>query len=279
MTSSPDPKVVEEAEANFLSLLPHIQSHTGQILPCQVGERRELTGQGSCVFVSLNGRKFAVTCAHVLRGSGSSLIGASVVRDAAPPLGTPGTARSVSPTDTDERADLAAFEMNWFDPAAASKESYRLDGDVSPIGFEVVSRNLGTASFIGAVPGAGAGLGAGLHAPPSPGVLVTESPVYSAYGPIVGVTDDLIVANFAERANLAPPAGSSGMSSPITLSGGARDIRGMSGSGLWGKGKTGPVLLGILLRKASDNDDGAEHRICFRPIWKVVEWLSAIAAG
>ena len=225
-------------------------------------------GHASCVHVSVDGREFSISCQHVLRPNllyytGPTQLKVDQITDedmrkpAAPPL------RLVAEC---AMLDLALFKHPDLDLAKISKRSCVLEPDT--LTFERASRNKGSLGFIWGTPGFAARM-----AEYTDGTVYVNTPVYKAYGPIVTVEVDRITADFAETKLIEVKNVAGSPIESIQATGGARDLSGMSGSGLWVHWDSKFHLAGILRAREKGADTTASHIIEFTPVWRLTEWV------
>jgi hypothetical protein len=108
------------------------------------------------------------------------------------------------------------------------------------------------------------------------GLAYMEVITYSGLGPIVEVTENLVVTDHAEKQSLREGEPVISRIKNIVPTGGYRDISGCSGSGLWIM-TTEPILVGILCRpRAADSD---KHLIEFTPVWHLLKLADEILAN
>jgi hypothetical protein len=104
------------------------------------------------------------------------------------------------------------------------------------------------------------------------GLVYLNAPIYTAVGPLTQVTEHELIADMAEKEllfrNDANP-----VIKGTALTGGARDITGTSGSGLWFMLDKEPTALGMVLGRADPCPPGT-HLMRFTPVWSVRAWLS-----
>jgi hypothetical protein len=228
------------------------------------------SGLGSCVYLQFRGRTVAISCHHVLKANAEYHTGA----------------KRLSGTTIDEtnhaslelqlvascpELDVAVFDVGGFDLASIPKRALNCDsnGVLWPGAADACS---GLLTFIHAAPGF-----AVRSAQYPDGLLFLELPIYSAHGPIVTVSEEVIVGDFAESELIDVAADAIPRLSDFTPTGGTRDLSGMSGSGLWAySGGTEFKLIGILRGPDPANDPRTQHLIRFTPIWKVLEFLDRI---
>lgn len=223
-------------------------------------------GLASCIYVEWNGTPYAISCHHVLEEKREYIAGAKRVTGKTIDEEDSHAVAPLSLIGSDKSLDLALFDLNGLTLSSIPKQAHPLAQ--SRIDFERAKRNLQTVAFIHAVPGFGS---RGIQY--EDGLVFMQSPIYSAYGPIVEVSEDLIVADFAERELGELNVKDFPHLRDFTPTGGARDLSGMSGSGLWVFCTGGFALAGVLLGPEKNNDPKSQHLIRFTPIWKLVQWL------
>jgi hypothetical protein len=226
-------------------------------------------GLASCIYIEWSGGLYALSCHHVLAEERDYIAGAKQLKSQR--IAEAGTheVRPFRLIASDPALDLAVFSIEGLDISSLPKSAYQLSNN--RIDLKSASKNLGTVSFIGGVPGL---MARGTQY--NDGLVFMSLPSYSGYGPITEVTENQVVADFAEKELIELNDKDFPELKDLQPTGGARDLSGMSGSGLWVIDDDHFVLLGILLGPVRDNDPKDEHRIRFTPIWKVISWLKTI---
>ena len=230
-------------------------------------------GHASCVHVSVDGREFSVSCQHVLRPNllyytGPTQLKIDQITDedmrkpAVPPLQLVAECAML---------DLALFKHPGLDLAKISKRSFVLGPDT--LTFERASWNKGSLGFIWGTPGFAARM-----AEYTDGAVYVNTPVYKAYGPIVTVEVDRITADFAETKLIELKNAAGSPIEGIQATRGARDLSGMSGSGLWVRWDSNFHLAGILRAREKGSDTIASHIIEFTPVWRLTEWVRGLGS-
>lgn len=262
----------EETKTRIEPLLALRESQIGLFTDTvlKVDKTSGQVGQASCVYINWENKIYALSCQHILKPNCIYYSGAKKVDVSA----THFEAHNVPALNlvaSNENLDLALFDLNGLDISSIPRSAY----DILGVTFsrESVQKNLTCVSFIHGVPGFASSV-----IELSKGQVYMEAPIYSAYGPLVSVTDDVVVADFAEADLLEVDTKTYPQLKGFQASGGARDLRGMSGSGLWVPRATSFKLLGILLGRDPSTDPSSQHKIRFTPIWKVVEWLEKIVS-
>lgn len=226
-------------------------------------------GLASCLYIEWKGKVYALSCHHVLAESRKYISGAKrLQKNVIDESDTQGVRpfKLIAENDT---LDLALFSLEGLDISTIPKSAYELSDNA--IDSQLAAENLQTVSFIHAVAGFGA-----KGTQYEDGLVYMSLPIYSAYGPIVEVSENLIVADFAEKELIELNEKDFPKLKDFQPTQGTRDLSGMSGSGLWVIGGDRFVLLGILLGPTEDNDPETEHKIRFTPIWKVGSWLESL---
>lgn len=260
-----------QLNGKFTSVVP---KHTDVFLTLSqpVEGKSETKGIGSCVHLLYKGRNFIVTCDHVAK---ERCIYFTNPKGIATPCVPEGQHTLVSGLPLLERSkphDLAIFDgadlpmeqhgKTRFDLAKSAVVTHALLSD---------TKHNGLASFIYGVFGEQT---SGIVYPD--GLAYIEVITYSGLGPIVEVTEDMIVTDHAEKQNLLEGKPLIARIKNIVPTGGYRDISGCSGSGLWIM-KTEPILAGILCRPRVANSD--KHLIEFTPVWHLLKLLDEILAN
>lgn len=242
--------------------------HTDLVL-IKTGNR---CGQASCLHLLHEGRELSVSSAHILSQDALYFTGAKRL---ARPMMKEGETHSVPALEliaSDQPVDLCVFSHIGLDLSTIPKKSYDLAGN--SITFEMATKNIGTLAFIHATPGF-----ATRRFEYPDGVNLMLSPIYSAWGPIIRVERDVIVADFAERDLIELNTRGLPQLDNFAPSGGTRDLSGMSGSGLWVYHKEHFHLAGVMRGPAVENRELDMHAIAFTPIWVLKEWLGEVLSG
>lgn len=226
-------------------------------------------GLASCVYIEWKGTAYAISCHHILGEEREYIAGAKRLTSN---IISENDSHAVAPIeliDSDETLDLALFTLSGIDLPSIPKQVYALGENL--LNSENTAKNVGSVSFIHAVPGFT--LKGHQY---EDGLVFLKCPIYAAYGPIIEVSEDLIVGDFAEQQIIEINLKDCPEFKDFQPNGGTRDLSGMSGSGLWVICEKRFVLLGILLGVTADNKPASEHLIRFTPIWKVIAWLDAL---
>ena len=102
---------------------------------------------------------------------------------------------------------------------------------------------------------------------------MTNCLTYTACGGISKVSNELIQGDFAEK-EIGNDSLTDLDGNALPVTGGARDIRGMSGSGLWCFNQDDKLnLLGLLSHKDDLSCDRNQHLINCVPIWIITNHL------
>ena len=226
-------------------------------------------GQASCLFIEWKGTAYAVSCHHTLAELQEYIVGAKRLKGKAIKEDDTHEVAPLRLLGSDETLDLALFDLNGLTLLNIPKRAYSLSE--SRIDLKTTTKHLGGGAFIHGVPGFGT-----RGTQYDDGLVFLKCPIYSAYGPIVEVYEDLIVADFAEMELSELNDKDFPYLKDLEPTGGTRNLSGMSGSGLWVICNGGFVLLGILLGPTEDNRAKIEHRIRFTPVWKLIKWLEQL---
>jgi len=263
-----DSETIKCEIAEYLPLRDsQLTSHTDSVLL-----RDKTTGKcglGSCVYIEWKGLPYAVSCHHVLNANREYFTGAKRLTK---PMIEEGDSHAVPPLhliDSNKTVDLALFDLNGLSLPTIPKQSYSLGEN--QISLKKTEQNLGTAAFIHGVPG----FSARVFQYPD-GSVYADIPVYSAWGPIVEVSGEAIVVDFAEREVSELNDKDFPHLKDLKPTGGTRDLGGMSGSGLWVIGGDRFHLAGILLGPAEENQPETQHLIRFTPVWRLIGWLEGL---
>lgn len=225
----------------------------------------------SCVLLEVDGRKVAVTCAHVLRPDAKYFIGPNrleqdrVPDDPGPPV------RAARMLGRNEEADLALFDIPEDDPQRRGKLSYHLH-HAEPITEARVVAQLKTAAFICGIFG---NASRALQYPD--GLVYTQLPFYATIGPLESCTSTQIIADFAEKALLHKADDVFPQLRDVQPTNGVRELGGISGSGLWVKSGEEMYLAGIALGRADSAED--QHLVRVTPVWVLRWWVRVLLSG
>lgn len=227
-------------------------------------------GLGSCIYIMWSGEQYAITCAHCVPDGSECIAGAKRLEKAQLPTKAEHSVAPLKLIKKDEGLDLALMKVEGIDLNSVPAECYAIEDN--HINFDLLSRSgVGAVSFIHGVPGF---LTSGDQCPD--GVVFLSAPIYSAHGPIIEITETKIIADFAEKECVEANTKAYPKIAHVKLTGGARGLGGMSGSGLWGFDGKRFQLLGMLLGKEAGNNDETEHKIKFLPIWKIKAWIAKV---
>lgn len=263
-----DPEAIKREIAHFEPLKKaQIEAFTDSVLLRSTDTGA--CGLGSCVYIEWMGTAYAISCQHILAENREYITGAKRLTSN---IISENDSHAVAPIeliDSDKTFDLALFTLGGIDLPSIPKRAYALGENL--LNSENTAKSVGSVSFIHAVPGFT--LKAGQY---EDGLVFLKCPIYAACGPIVEVSEDLIVGDFAEQELIEINLKDCPELKDFQPNGGTRDLSGMSGSGLWVICGDRFVLLGILLGSTADNKTASEHRIRFTPIWKVIAWLKSL---
>jgi hypothetical protein len=241
-------------------LLPVVAKHTGTIV--YTPKNAELSahyGCASCVFVEHRNRRLAITCGHVTRDASSVRILAIQPSPQPTPLGPVTQLLPARILRENAEHDLAILDAQTIDFVVAQKKPF-LISTADQITQTFLERELGVLCFIWGV------LGSSTEVVPSGRGAYVEVPIYSNGGSIKTITQMAIIGEFREEQVQLVNDALFPQLADTTISGGSRDLSGMSGSGLWIAGEVLTYsLAGILKGPASGNIGDPEVR--FIPAW------------
>ncbi len=220
-----------------------------------------IRGSASGIFVSYCDKIFFVTCSHCIIENSLYYTGATrgenqSLNEKVPPLDL---------IKKNPELDIAILSYRG-DLSKTNSRAYFIDNE-KVISLDRTKRNIGNAGYICGFPEFLSNIK--IKVGDKNDSIVAYNKYYSGMGKIIRVDENMIVCDFAEQEflfNYVPE---------VSPTGGERDIRGMSGSGLWVYDELtdSPNLLGILLGKNKDSNPQKEHLIEFTPVWKLVEFL------
>jgi hypothetical protein len=275
-------KVLWRSAKSYLRIMTTIQEQANNLLQFMESQIlchtdivliREMTtgqcGQASCIFVSYHGMKYAVSCRHILKPNSECFTGARRVQTDQIPDGAYNDVPPLKLARQSQPDDLAIFTHDGLRASEIPKVHYAADH--LTVNYGAMIKNVRPCSFILGAPGA---FTRGTQWKED-GLVYLEADLYTAYGPIVSVTENRIVANFAETELIYLNENSKRMQGFVPTEG-ARDLSGMSGSGLWVYATNRFHLAGILIGRVKGSDTTSAHLIEFSPIWKVRELLISV---
>lgn len=237
--------------------------HTGVILTrsLKLDETWDC-GAASAVYVVARKRAFAVSCRHVVANSDECYVNCSAVEPTLEGLlSMPPSSRSW-PVEVWTAADLAVFDVDREVVRKNKREFLDLD---STSMLKKDDLKLGLSAFITAIC-------AKLSHYESVLERVQLSAFrYTAKGEITDVHDHTITARFEENMVLDGDGKHKDDAAQIVPEGKSRNLKGMSGSGLWIAREDGGVsFAGILCRPGTEKGD---PDIVFTPVWDVVRFV------
>jgi hypothetical protein len=222
--------------------------------------RLDYFGGGSCVYVESRKRRFAVSCEHVTRDAAEVLTAIPATEDPNSPRESTRKLTSVPVLREDAQSDLAILDVSRCDLVAAKKHLYPLESS-DPIDQDWAKQNLpGLSAFM-----CGGWADQTEIFPLGNDDFFVYGTPYAAGGPIIEVTETSIVAEFKEDREMLRNVKEFPDLADVTISGGSRDLKGTSGSGLWIVGDGHCRLAGILKGPASGLP--GDPKIRFTPVW------------
>lgn len=266
----PPTNITNDEIAHLLPLRePQIGMHTDIILSIEKGTGK--CGSAGCVHVLFRGLEYVITCHHVLKDEREYFTGPQRLKK---DMIDEGMKHEVPPMElvgSDAACDIAVFRLKGIQLQDIPKSVYDLSQ--SPFIFDNLSKNLGLLSFIYGTPGF-----AQRYFQYPDLVLYMNTPVYTAHGPITEVLPEKIVGDFAEKELLELNTEVALQLTGVQPTGGARDLHGMSGSGLWVYSGLSDKfeLAGILCGRNQHCDPATDHLIDFTPVWKLKEVLERL---
>ncbi len=257
----------EEAQRVLDTILPGIRRCTDVLLHRQ--SDRDEWSLASCVHVQNPIGRVALTAEHVTRPNHLYYCAPKRLPQPKIPREEKYTTPPIPLVAKDKTTDLALFDTSKVDLATAERAPYDLTRSEN-VDIESVRRNIGSLSLTCGTWGKQSVLY-------GQGPMLGELPLYVGIGPIRGVRDEQIVCDHAEKDVLELNTSAYPDLAKVTPTGGARDLSGISGSGLWVKCAAGPTLIGIVLGRLDGRKD--EHLIRATPIWVVRDWLEQLSSG
>lgn len=233
-------------------------------------KKLELRSIGSGVLIKKGEHNLIVTCEHVINKGQERYCGAGRLERPSvpdnPKQHAVGPAKLVA---TNVGADLALLKNGSISYSGSQKTYYDLNRS-NFVSENHMQSQLGTASFILGYWGE-----MGRAYAYEDGLFYLEAPLYSAIGPLCKVNVNELLANIAEKEVLFKNVKDFPQIAPHVPSGGARDLSGISGSGLWMMTQGRPVLVGIVLGRSHGTAD--QHLIRVTPIWVLRDWMNSLS--
>lgn len=266
MKMSDEKMNTEEAKQLSHRFQEFAQPHTDVFFSLRRSDERTAVFEkvGSAIHITYKGLSLAVTCHHVAPIGCIYFTNPKRLKRPTIPDGEKAFRQNVEELARSEALDLAVFDTSNIDVGAHGKQRYDLQksGGVTP---ETVGKNIGTLSCIYGVWGKHVSGKSWEDA-----VLYIQFPVYTGLGPITGIERGFVIGDFAENEILERPKPNTEFEVLKTImpTGGARDLSGCSGSGLWVLCGGEPVLAGILLGPEPSQHD--QHLIRFTPVWSLM---------
>lgn len=252
--------MIEEIIKQVELAKPHLRKHTGTIAhrPKEARDPADDFGCASCVYIEYCGQRFAITCEHVTRGAGTVYDLAIAPSDKPTPFGPVTNRFPVTVLKEDKENDLAVLDVQLVDFSVAQRLPFVLETS-DFITKACLDDQPGLLSFIWGA------LGSKVTLTPMREHVYFEVPIYSAFGYMKTVSPNEITAEFREEELLVHNIEAFPQLKDMRISGGSRDLSGMSGSGLWVADKHGIILAGILTGPVSGEKGDPEIR--FTPVW------------
>lgn len=221
------------------------------------------TALGSAVCLEVDGQTVLVTCNHVVAKGEYHYCGPKRLGKPMMDAESNGVARSpVLYRST--QLDLAVLR---YGRGAEEKDPWPLE-HANDVDYAFLEPQIGTAAFILGV------WGEQTRAASYPdGQLYIEAPRYAGIGPLRTVTELELVGDFAEVEILSRSPELERLAD-IQPTGGVRNLKGISGSGLWMILDGEPLLVGIVHGPNDGRVD--EHLIRATPVWVLRDWLAAL---
>ena len=219
-------------------------------------------GAACCVYVIVNQEPLAITCQHVVANNDTYYINATATRP------TPDEIRSMPDSDPSwpiavwKAGDLAIFRVD--EEQVNKNKRQLLELGTAPISqpAELVPNTTAIICGIWAEES---------EYVPVFGTLLLNPFPYAAKGVVSDVANHRITARFEENDIFVFGGNDQDRAKKINTSGGSRDLKGMSGSGLWIPQANGPPsFAGILSHPKTEEGD---PDIEFTPAWGVLRFI------
>lgn len=240
-----------------------VDAHTTQVLSIK---ENETYGYGNGINVEFDGEVYLITCEHVVRRAKYVFVNPVPVSGPVPQSEQDGKRYPCNIVMADQSSDVAVLRYSRTADMAGITP-YNLS-DQPAYTNEIVTNHIGLAVYIHGLPGFNAEI-----IKLNKNKIMTNCLTYTAVGGIIEVSNEWIQGDFAEK-ELGNDPLTDLDGNELKLTGGARDISGMSGSGIWCFNQNNKYnLLGLLSGPDSLNIDKEQHLINCVPIWIITNCL------
>lgn len=223
-------------------------------------------GYGNGLHIEFKGTVRLITCEHVVRRAKHVFANPAPISGPIPRAEQDGKRYSCNIVTADRQSDIAVLNYSRTEDMV-NITPYNLNGQPNYTN-QIVNDHIGLAAYIHGVPGFNKDV---INF--SDGKIMTNCLTYTAAGGISKVSNELIQGDFAEKEIGNDPLTDLD-GNVLQLTGGVRDISGMSGSGLWCFNQDNKLnLLGLLSYKDDLNIDIDQHLINCVPIWIITNHL------
>lgn len=218
---------------------------------------------GSGIHIEFKETIYLITCEHVVRKAKYVFANPPITKDLLPRIEQDGKRYACNIMAVNRKSDIAVLNYSRHEDMVGAIP-FNIDNQVNYTN-QIINSHIGLAVYIHGVPKFNMEI-----IELSNSQYLMDSLTYTAIGGVTKASNDWIQCDFAEK-----EAGENPLINLdddfLELSGGSRDIKGMSGSGLWCFNQ-GNILtfLGLLSHKDKSNIDNDQHLINFVPVWKIL---------
>ena len=238
-------------------------AHTTQVLSIK---EDGTYGYGNGLNIDFKGTVCLITCEHVVRRAKYVFANPVPVSGPIPRTEQDGKRYSCNIITADHLSDIAVLNYSRTKDMV-NITPYNLS-DQPDYTSQIVNNHIGLAVYIYGLPGFNKEI-INLN----DGQIMTDCLTYTAGGGITKVSNEWIQGDFAEK-EIGNDSLTDLDGNELQLTGGVRDISGMSGSGIWCFNQDNKLnLLGLLSRKDVLNIDIDQHLINCVPIWIITNHL------
>ena len=253
----------KEILKNIAIIQERTDAHTTQVLTIK---ENGTCGYGSGIHIEFKGTVRLITCEHVVRKAKHVFVNPAPISGPIPRAGQDGKRYSCNIVTADHLSDIAVLNYSRTKDMV-NITPYNLSGQPDYTN-QIVNNHMGLAVYIHGLPGFNKEI---INLNDSQ--IMTSCLTYTSGGGITTVSNEWIRGDFAEKEIGNEPLTDLN-DNALQLTGGARNIGGMSGSGLWCFNQDNKLnLLGLLSRKDDLNIDTDQHLINFVPIWIIANHL------